>query len=58
LIILIERPVKVGDRIEIGTISGEVRRIGARATTVVTEQNIAIIIPNSPVHLRARHQLE
>jgi len=47
LIILIERPIKVGDRVEIGSISGEVRRIGARATTVVTEGNIAIIVPNS-----------
>ena len=47
LIILVERPIKVGDRVEIGTISGEVRRIGARATTIVTEGNIAIIVPNS-----------
>src|SRR5437867_2554610 len=47
LIILIERPIKVGDRVEIGAISGEVRRIGARATTIVTEENIAIIVPNS-----------
>jgi small-conductance mechanosensitive channel len=47
LIILIERPIKVGDRVEIGGISGEVRRIGARATTIVTEENIGIIVPNS-----------
>ncbi len=47
LIILIERPIKVGDRVEIGSIRGEVRRIGARATTVVTDENIAIIVPNS-----------
>src|SRR5262245_7885958 len=47
LIILIERPIKVGDRVEIGSISGEVRRIGARATTIVTQENIAIIVPNS-----------
>ena len=47
LIILIERPIKVGDRVEIGSIHGEVRRIGARATTVVTDENIAIIVPNS-----------
>ena len=47
LIILIERPIKVGDRVEIGTTSGEVRRIGARATTIVTESNIAVIVPNS-----------
>jgi small-conductance mechanosensitive channel len=47
LIILIERPIKVGDRVEIGDISGQVRHIGARATTIVTSENIAIIVPNS-----------
>ncbi len=47
LIILIERPIKVGDRVDIGSISGEVQRIGARATTIVTEENIAVIVPNS-----------
>lgn len=47
LIILIERPIKVGDRIEVGGIHGEVRRIGARATSVVTDENVAIIVPNS-----------
>jgi small-conductance mechanosensitive channel len=47
LIILFERPIKVGDRIEVGDVSGEVRRIGARATTVVTAENIAVIVPNA-----------
>ena len=47
LIILFERPIKVGDRVDVGGISGEVRRIGARATTLVTEENIAVIVPNS-----------
>jgi small-conductance mechanosensitive channel len=47
LIILFERPIKVGDRIEVGDVSGEVRRIGARATMIVTGENIAVIVPNS-----------
>jgi small-conductance mechanosensitive channel len=47
LIILFERPVKVGDRIDVGDISGDVVNIAARATTVVTNDNISIIIPNS-----------
>ena len=34
LILLFERPIKMGDRIEIGGVVGEVREIGARATTV------------------------
>lgn len=47
LIIMIERPVKIGDRIEVSDVHGEVIEIGARATTVLTNDNIAIIIPNS-----------
>ncbi|MCW5968727.1 MAG: mechanosensitive ion channel [Blastocatellales bacterium] len=47
IIILFERPVKVGDRIEVGDVNGDVIEIGARATTVSTNDNIAIIIPNS-----------
>ncbi|MDN5203243.1 mechanosensitive ion channel [Fulvivirgaceae bacterium BMA10] len=47
LIILFERPIKVGDRIEVGDISGDVVEIGARATTVLTNDNINIILPNS-----------
>ncbi len=47
LIILFERPIKAGDRIEVGDVEGDVTSIGARATTVVTNDNIAIIVPNS-----------
>ena len=47
IIILLERPVKVGDRIEVGGTTGEVVNISARATTVVTNDGISVIIPNS-----------
>lgn len=47
LIILLERPIKVGDRIEVGDVDGDVLEIGARSTTVRTNDNIAIIVPNS-----------
>jgi small-conductance mechanosensitive channel len=47
LVILLERPVKVGDRVELDGLVGTVRRIGARATTVVTNDEIAIIVPNT-----------
>ena len=48
LIILAERPVKIGDFVEIeGKVEGQVRHIRARSTTVVTRDNISIIIPNS-----------
>ena len=47
LIILFERPIKIGDRIEIAGATGEVREIAARATTIVTDENVAILVPNS-----------
>ena len=47
LIILFERPIKVGDRIVVGDVEGDVTEIGARSTTVVTNNQIAIIVPNS-----------
>jgi len=46
LIIILERPIKVGDRVEVGGIEGEVQEIGARRTTVLTEDRIAILVPN------------
>ncbi|MGE5811175.1 MAG: mechanosensitive ion channel family protein [Ignavibacteria bacterium] len=47
IIILFERPIKVGDRIEVGEIRGDVVRISMRSTEVVTNDNISIIVPNS-----------
>jgi small-conductance mechanosensitive channel len=47
IIILFERPIKVGDRIEMGDISGDVVNISMRSTTIVTNDNISIIVPNS-----------
>ena len=47
LILLFERPIHVGDAVEVGTISGEVRRIGIRASTVRTGQGAEIIVPNA-----------
>jgi small-conductance mechanosensitive channel len=46
VIIMLERPIKVGDRIEMAAVEGTVREIGARRTTVVTHDNIAILVPN------------
>lgn len=47
IIILFERPIKVGDRIEVGKIAGDVKRISMRSTTILTNDNISIIVPNS-----------
>jgi len=47
LIILFERPIKIGDRIEVGDINGDVMNISARATSIITNDNITVIVPNS-----------
>jgi small-conductance mechanosensitive channel len=47
IIILFERPIKVGDRIEVGDINGDVYSISMRSTTVITNDNISVIVPNS-----------
>ena len=46
VILLFERPVKVGDLIQIGDAVGEVRRIGIRASVVRTRDGSDIILPN------------
>jgi small-conductance mechanosensitive channel len=46
LIILFERPIRVGDRVELGPIEGRVADIGARRVTLVTNDNVAVIVPN------------
>jgi small-conductance mechanosensitive channel len=47
LILRFERPVHVGDVVEVGGLQGEVRKIGIRASTVRTYQGADIIVPNS-----------
>lgn len=47
LILLAERPFKVGDYVETGTTSGIVKRISVRATEVETFKRQTIIVPNS-----------
>jgi potassium efflux system protein len=47
LIVLFERPVKIGDQIEIGPLQGTVRQIGIRATVIRTDEGSEIIIPNA-----------
>lgn len=47
IIILFEKPIKVGDRIEVGDVQGDVISISFRATQILTNDNISIIVPNS-----------
>src|ERR1043166_8005900 len=46
LVILAERPIAIGDRIEVAGVTGQVRQIRARSTVVLTNDNIAMIVPN------------
>ena len=47
LIMLFERPVKVGDSVEFGTQQGRVKQVGLRATVVATYDNAEIVVPNA-----------
>ena len=47
LILLFERPIKVGDTIQIGSEIGEVKNLGLRATIIQTFDNAEIVVPNS-----------
>ncbi|HHK5775496.1 TPA: DUF3772 domain-containing protein [Serratia marcescens] len=47
LILLTERPVKVGDMIGIGGVEGDVRRINVRATEIQLSDRSTMIVPNS-----------
>ncbi len=47
LILLVEQPIRMGDRIEMKDTLGDVVRIAARSTWVRTNDNVVMIIPNS-----------
>jgi potassium efflux system protein len=47
LILLTERPVKVGDMISISGVEGDIRRINVRATEIQLSDRSTVIVPNS-----------
>src|SRR2546423_114018 len=47
LVILAERPITIGDRVEVAGIAGEVQQIRARSTVILTNDNISMIVPNT-----------
>jgi len=47
LILLVERPVKVGDWVVIGDIEGDIRRVNVRATEIQMGDRSTAIVPNS-----------
>ena len=47
LLVMIERPIRLGDFIEVDAISGVVEAIGIRSTVIITPSNARVIIPNT-----------
>ena len=46
-ILMIERPIRIGDLVELNGIHGHIRHIGARSTRLHTSETIDLLIPNS-----------
>jgi potassium-dependent mechanosensitive channel len=46
LILMFERPIQPGDVVEVGGVSGKVREIGMRATTLGTFEGADVVVPN------------
>ncbi|HTF20581.1 MAG TPA: mechanosensitive ion channel domain-containing protein, partial [Chryseolinea sp.] len=49
IILIFDRPLKVGDSVEVGSHSGRVKEIGLRSSTLATTDGADIIIPNGDV---------
>ncbi|QDU87796.1 Mechanosensitive channel MscK precursor [Pirellulimonas nuda] len=47
LLLLVERPIRAGDLVEIDGLLGTVEDVGARATRIRTDSNLEILVPNS-----------
>ncbi len=47
LILLVEQPIRIGDRIETDGMQGDVVRIAARSTWIRTNDNVVVIVPNN-----------
>lgn len=47
LILLVEQPVKVGDRVQVDDLRGDIVHIESRATWIRTNDNVVMIVPNS-----------
>lgn len=46
IILLVERPIRVGDQVTVGTVTGKIQKINIRATTVLNFDRQEVIVPN------------
>lgn len=49
LVILFERPFVVGDTVDVGDETGEVRRVSLHSTTLVTPEGLQVLVPNQRI---------
>lgn len=49
ILLLIERPVRVGDLVTIGNLDGQIMHIGIRSITVTTDDHKELLVPNADV---------
>ena len=47
VVLLLEQPVRYRDRVSVENVEGQVEHINFRSTTILTNDNITIIVPNS-----------
>ncbi|NPA30107.1 MAG: mechanosensitive ion channel [Epsilonproteobacteria bacterium] len=47
LLLIFERPVQQGDVVQVGNVTGDVEKIGVRATTIKTYDGSEVLIPNA-----------
>ena len=47
LIVIFERPIKVGDFVQVGDLVGTIKKIGLRSTEITTLDRISLLVPNS-----------
>lgn len=45
-ILLIERPIRVGDKVTVGNFKGVITRIRLRSTTLIDDENMEVVLPN------------
>jgi len=47
VILLFERPIQIGDVVQVGSLAGSVKRIGLRSSTLETGEGAEVIVPNA-----------
>lgn len=45
-ILLLERPIRVGDKVSVGNFKGVITRIRLRSTTLIDDENMEVVLPN------------